>query len=241
MQGVRLCQTAPNNNNKSIKNASRPRPLYDTVSQLSTSMRRNTQLIVVAAAAPVAMVLLSRAAVNWPRCLFRFVFGVVAPTKERWFPSDDLSLSVQARGMAWILRAGPPPPHDVHPIRTMMKFFWPHVWPPNDEGSVSYCRVETIPTPRHDSQSLLVWPPNYADKQTKLEKDSDNNKLFALFHLHGGGMIAGTIGTERGLTMELARRLNVPVVSVDYRLVPEHTVQDGVDDVVAVYEWFLAT
>ena len=161
--------------------------------------------------------------INWPRLIFRFVFSILAPTKERLWPSDDERISPQARGMAWVLLAGPPPPHDIQPIRTMMKYFWPNAWPREGKD----IQVEILPTPRKGSQTLLIWPQPIKRNNT------------AVIHLHGGGMVAGTTGTERGFAVELARRLKVPVLSIDYRLVPENLVQDAVQDVVDAYQYFL--
>lgn len=167
--------------------------------------------------------------INWPRLLFRTIFAVVAPTKERLWPSDDPAfISPQSRGLAWILLAGPPPPHDIYLIRKLMRHFWPHVWPPIDTKKIT---IETLPTPREDSETILILPSN---------NSSNKNNNTALIHVHGGGMVAGTTGTERGLAVELARRLQVPVLSIDYRLCPEYSVQEAVQDVVDAYQYFVA-
>ncbi|CAB9500789.1 Acetyl esterase [Seminavis robusta] len=192
---------------------------------ISTNKMNSGQLLLWTSIPAVVVYGLSR--INWPRTIFRFVFGIVAPTKERFWPSDDPQISPGARGMAWILLAGPPPPHDVQPIRTMMKYFWPNVWPTPPPGTI---QVDVVPTPRATSQSLWITPSSCSNTCTQ-----------CLIHLHGGGMIAGTTGTERGLAVELARRLGVPVLSVDYRLVPEATIQQAVEDVVTAYQWLRKT
>jgi acetyl esterase/lipase len=184
----------------------------------------NNAATLVAASVPF-LLMYGLTQINWPRTIFRCIVSVVAPTKERIWPSDDESLSPQVRGLAWVLLSGPPPPHDIQPIRTMMKYFWPNVWPPQGDD----IRVEQVPTPRIDSESLWISPPTQALKDASA----------CLIHLHGGGMVAGTTGTEQGLAVELSRRLGVPVLSVDYRLVPDNTVADGVEDVVAAYQWLL--
>ena len=43
-----------------------------------------------------------------------------------------------------------------------------------------------------------------------------------LVFYHGGGFVAGNIATHAPLAAEIARQLDVPVVSVEYRLAPEH-------------------
>ena len=182
-----------------------------------------TALLTVAVPTVLAVALYHH--VNWPRTIFRFVFGILAPVKETLWPSDSnaTDISPQSRGLAWILLTGPPPPHNVETIRNMMKHFWPHVWPIPDPNIVQVTKASISGT-----ESLLILP-----------KHSTRPKA-ALLHLHGGGMIAGTTGTEQGLAVELAKRLQVPVLSVDYRLVPEHSVEDAVDDVVAAYQWMVS-
>lgn len=61
--------------------------------------------------------------------------------------------------------------------------------------------------------------------------------LPAIYHMHGGGMIMGDSRT--GLTDPLvwARELGVMVVSVDYRLAPEHPYPVPVEDCFSGLEW----
>jgi acetyl esterase len=58
-------------------------------------------------------------------------------------------------------------------------------------------------------------------------------------HFHGGGMIVGAPPMNDGQNLELMRRTGVAVVSVDYRLAPEHPFPAGPDDGVAVAAWLL--
>ncbi len=61
----------------------------------------------------------------------------------------------------------------------------------------------------------------------------------ALIYLHGGGFVAGSPKNHRPLTWRLAKRLNVPVYAVDYRLAPEHPFPAALDDVVEVHRALL--
>ena len=58
-------------------------------------------------------------------------------------------------------------------------------------------------------------------------------------YVHGGGYVAGSIGSHRNLTGNLALQLGCPVLSVDYRLAPEHPHPAPVEDSVAAYRWLL--
>ena len=54
---------------------------------------------------------------------------------------------------------------------------------------------------------------------------------------HGGGFCLGSIDSHAGFCGEMARVLDLPVVSVDYRLAPEHPWPAGVDDGEAAARW----
>lgn len=58
----------------------------------------------------------------------------------------------------------------------------------------------------------------------------------ALLYVHGGGMVAMSAAGYRPIASALARRLGVPVFSVDYRLAPEHPFPAALDDTIAAYD-----
>lgn len=57
---------------------------------------------------------------------------------------------------------------------------------------------------------------------------------------HGGGYVLGSIDTHAALAAEIARKLDVPVVSVEYRLAPENPWPAAVDDGEAAARWIAA-
>lgn len=62
-----------------------------------------------------------------------------------------------------------------------------------------------------------------------------------LVHFHGGGWTLGTLDSIDGPCRELATRANAVVVSVDYRLAPEHPFPVAVDEAAAAVEWVVET
>ncbi len=56
-------------------------------------------------------------------------------------------------------------------------------------------------------------------------------------YFHGGGFMIGSIGLMDGVARELAHASSAVVVSVGYRLAPEHPYPAGLDDCEAVTRW----
>jgi len=58
-----------------------------------------------------------------------------------------------------------------------------------------------------------------------------------LLHLHGGGWVGGSIGNDDARCHATSRRADVIVVSVGYRLAPEHKFPAGLEDSYAALLW----
>lgn len=54
---------------------------------------------------------------------------------------------------------------------------------------------------------------------------------------HGGGFVIGNLDTHASYCAEAARQLDMPVISIDYRLAPEHPWPAGPDDCEAATRW----
>jgi acetyl esterase/lipase len=60
-----------------------------------------------------------------------------------------------------------------------------------------------------------------------------------IVYLHGGAYAIGTAASSVGLVSDLARRAGARLVTVDYRLAPEHPHPAAIDDAVAAYRGLL--
>jgi acetyl esterase len=64
--------------------------------------------------------------------------------------------------------------------------------------------------------------------------------LPALVYFHGGGWVIGDLDTHDGICRLIANASGCAVISVDYRLAPEHKFPAGVEDAVHATEWIAA-
>jgi epsilon-lactone hydrolase len=60
-----------------------------------------------------------------------------------------------------------------------------------------------------------------------------------VLYFHGGVYVLGDAFQAAGLASEVGRRMRAKVISVDYRLAPEHPYPAAVDDALAAYEALL--
>jgi acetyl esterase len=67
--------------------------------------------------------------------------------------------------------------------------------------------------------------------------DGDNAPLLVFYH--GGAMVLGDLETHDDACRQICREGGLHVLSVDYRLAPEHKAPAGVDDAFAAFNWAL--
>ncbi|GLK27949.1 esterase [Agromyces luteolus] len=67
--------------------------------------------------------------------------------------------------------------------------------------------------------------------------ESESGARGALLWIHGGGLVIGAAAQDDPWCARLAERLGIVVVSVEYRLAPEHPFPAPLDDCVAAWQW----
>lgn len=87
----------------------------------------------------------------------------------------------------------------------------------------------------HGEVPVRVYRP-----ETATNTGADSPAAPTLVYFHGGGWTLGTLDSIDGPCRELATRAGAVVVSVDYRLAPEHPFPVAVDEAVAAVEWTAA-
>ena len=67
-----------------------------------------------------------------------------------------------------------------------------------------------------------------------------NSKYPVLLWFHGGGFVEGSVYADRKNCQQMAREGRYIVVSVDYRLAPEHKFPAAVNDSILAFRWVLS-
>ena len=67
--------------------------------------------------------------------------------------------------------------------------------------------------------------------------DDIGRRLPAYIYCHGGGFVVGDLDMVETMCRTICRDASIVVVSVDYRLAPEHPFPAGLEDTIAVIRW----
>ena len=100
----------------------------------------------------------------------------------------------------------------------------------------------SIAAAREDVASVLdrTFPGPAGDVPVRVYRpagSSDGDVLPVLVWFHGGGWVIGDLETADPTARSLANAAGVAIVSVDYRLAPEHPFPAGFDDALAAVRW----
>ena len=83
----------------------------------------------------------------------------------------------------------------------------------------------------------LMIPSEDGDIPARLYRLHHTEAVPAILFFHGGGFFGATLETVENPCKLLAERANAVVISVDYRLAPEHPFPAGLNDCYRAFEW----
>lgn len=160
-------------------------------------------------------------AVRMPRSLAGRVFGPT-PRNDR-----DASLDWQTHVLLNLLEStGAPQLHELGA----------------DQAREIYKRSNRIfdaaPRPMHAIEDLRLEGPD-GPLSARLYRPRPG-RLPACVFFHGGGFVMGSLDGYEGLCTRMAERCDCVVISVDYRLAPEHPFPAAVEDAIASFESVVA-
>lgn len=89
-------------------------------------------------------------------------------------------------------------------------------------------------------EDRVVPGPGGVGIPVRIYRPADGGRLPVLVYFHGGGWVIGSLDTHDGSCRMLANRSGCAIVSVDYRLAPEHRFPAAADDCLAATRWVAA-
>ncbi|UJR79433.1 alpha/beta hydrolase [Sandaracinus amylolyticus] len=108
-------------------------------------------------------------------------------------------------------------------VRLALETFSAAVTPGLDVREVDLMRELAPDDPRYHDEDAVFMPAEWI-----VPRGADPTQR--LVYLHGGGYVAGSPRTHRGLVTRIARAANMVALVPDYRLAPEHRFPAALDD-----------
>ena len=110
------------------------------------------------------------------------------------------------------------------------------------ERARAFTEANHIPVPGraalHIDERLAPGPPGAPDVPVRIYRPAtDGERRAAVVYFHGGGFIAGDLDSEDVRCVRYAADADCIVVSVDYRLAPEHRFPAPAEDCYAATAW----
>ena len=137
-------------------------------------------------------------------------------------------LHPQARALLDLIEErGLPPTHRLSPADARAFYCERRAFTQPEPPEVALVRDLAADGP-HGAIPLRLYRPRGCAPATQLP---------VLVYFHGGGWVIGDLDTHDVLCRELANAAGCAVVSVDYRLAPEHRFPLAVDDCIAATDW----
>lgn len=110
------------------------------------------------------------------------------------------------------------------------------------EARVAHLQTLRQAGPPEDVHSVVERsvPGPAGDLRVRVYRPRAGGGMAGLVYFHGGGWVVGTLDTADVPLRAIANRSGCTVVSVDYRLAPEHKFPGPLDDARAAIEWTCA-
>jgi monoterpene epsilon-lactone hydrolase len=90
-------------------------------------------------------------------------------------------------------------------------------------------------------ENVRVEPTDAGGVPAEWQTVPGGTKDRVLLYLHGGGFVMGSANSHRLFTITLGQLTKMRVLSLNYRLAPEHSYPAQLEDCTAAYRWLLST
>lgn len=114
--------------------------------------------------------------------------------------------------------------------------------PPLHESTPATARALRAARQRPPSEPIhevrdLTLEGSVAGRRARFYRPSNRDDLGLLVYLHGGGWVLGSLDSHDNVCRALANHSGHAVLSVDYRLAPEHPFPAALEDAVGALRW----
>lgn len=113
---------------------------------------------------------------------------------------------------------------------------WPTLTPEEARSRIDASRIPLPPEPVARLEDRLI-PGPAGDLPVRIYAPQSDAPLAALVYFHGGGFVIGSIEYVDDICRRLANAAQCAVISVGYRLAPEHQFPAAADDCYAATVW----
>ena len=100
--------------------------------------------------------------------------------------------------------------------------------------------MESIPEANPPAHDILVQPTEIAGRPALEISAPGALPDRVVYHVHGGGLVAGSPSSHRGMLGELSRAAQATVIALDYRKAPENPYPAAYDDVIAGFDTLIS-
>jgi acetyl esterase/lipase len=143
----------------------------------------------------------------------------------------------------------PPPPFDPDLVELLepLSALLPPLVPSGIAGAreaaekmrLSHDELRRSGTFRAEERTVVRRPDGFCVRLLICRPSAIDTAVPAIYFIHGGGMVMGDATSGLDAVLDLAGELGVAVVSVEYRLAPEHPYPVGVEDCYAGLLWLV--
>ncbi len=109
--------------------------------------------------------------------------------------------------------------------------------PPQLRQAMAAMPASALPVEAVTRVESRTLPGPAGEIPVRIYAPNEQRRLPALVYFHGGGFVIGSLDTHDGTCRSLANAIGCAVVSVDYRLAPEHKFPAGPEDCYAATRW----
>ncbi|AKF08347.1 alpha/beta hydrolase [Sandaracinus amylolyticus] len=163
-----------------------------------------------------------RAALSTPAPVLRRMLGP-APVNDRGSPLD-----LQTQAILRLLADWREPPHELGTLRMRRDF------------DLQAPLVDVEPAPVHRVEDRFVPGAHGAIRVRIYEPEARASRARpACVYFHGGGWVIGSLESYDAVCRKIATRARCVVISVDYRLAPEHVFPAAALDAIAAFQWVI--